>query len=64
MDHEGCPPPEILLAFSRGEFAESDVHAVAGHLDSCPCCSESLARFDSDPDTILLDLRRRSGCPA
>lgn len=58
MDHEGCSPPEILLAFSRGELAESDVHAGAGPIESCSSCSEALARFDNAPDTFLLDLRR------
>src|SRR5690242_3884329 len=59
MNHEGCPAPKVLLAFSRGDLAEPELDAVAGHLESCPSCTEAVARFDRQSDTIVLELRRQ-----
>ena len=63
MNHEGCPAPEVVLAFARGDLAEPELDAVAGHLESCPSCAEALARFDGQPYTLVLELRHRLAEP-
>ena len=61
MDHAGCPTPEVLRAFALGDLEEAELDSVASHLDSCRECSEALARWDSQADAVLREVRRRLG---
>ena len=58
MNHEGCPAPKVLLAFTRGDLAEIELDALAGHVESCRSCAEALARFEGQSDTIVLGEKR------
>ena len=61
MDHAGCPTPEVLRAFALGDLEEAELDSVASHLDSCRECSEAMARWDSQADAVLREVRRRLG---
>jgi serine/threonine protein kinase len=58
---EGCPTAEVLRAFALGDLDENEAVGVAGHLQACPSCADSVARLDGMADPVLEDLRRRLG---
>ncbi|MBL8825542.1 MAG: protein kinase [Planctomycetaceae bacterium] len=55
-----CPRIEELSDFALGKLGEQSLDAVAGHLDECPQCQETVARLSSD-DTFVAKLK---GLPA
>ena len=52
-----CLSPDILLAFQQGQLSESEVDAVAEHLEECPSCVEIVQRLDDATDPFLDALR-------
>jgi WD40 repeat protein/serine/threonine protein kinase len=56
MQHN-CPSEQQLLAFHLGKLVESEVDAVAEHLESCRHCESVLERLDSTSDLLLAALR-------
>ena len=43
-----CPKPETLAAFIRGELAEQELAAVAGHVGGCEACCRVLQLIPND----------------
>ncbi len=59
MNHGACPPREVLRDFAMGNLDETEIDAVAEHLESCCDCESEIAQFDREAGTVLMDLRRR-----
>ncbi len=59
MNHGACPPREVLRAFAMGDLDETEIDAVAEHLESCCDCESEIAQFDREAGTVLMHLRRR-----
>jgi serine/threonine protein kinase len=53
-----CPSEQELLAFHLGKLPESDVDAVAEHLEKCRHCESLLERLDTTTDLVLAALRK------
>src|SRR5579883_2357634 len=54
-----CPSSDKLLAFHRGTLAESELDAVADHLESCPACEAAAERLDKADDPVVAVVRKR-----
>jgi eukaryotic-like serine/threonine-protein kinase len=53
-----CPAEEQLLAFHFGTLPDSEVDALAEHLERCALCETALQRLDKAVDPLLSALRK------
>jgi WD40 repeat protein len=57
MNPIACPSLERLCAFALGELPETELDAVAEHLDACTRCEEQAGQLDRADDPIVVGLR-------
>src|SRR5258705_10348783 len=53
----GCPDHARLVSLTLGTLPESELDALARHLDVCPRCEERLHALDRLGDPLLDELR-------
>ena len=58
MDATGCPGREVLEDFAVGTLPGSEFARVAGHVERCPDCEQTLQALDHLDDPFLSRLRR------
>jgi hypothetical protein len=52
-----CPPRQELSAYLLGKLPESQLEAVADHLDVCVCCQSALESLQDVQDSLVPQLR-------
>jgi serine/threonine protein kinase len=58
MAQASCPTPETLADYLLGKVSETDIEAVASHLDQCQACQGQLETLDSLEDSFVSKLRQ------
>jgi WD40 repeat protein/tRNA A-37 threonylcarbamoyl transferase component Bud32 len=53
-----CPSQADLVAFHQGTLPNSQVDAVADHLETCAVCEAALERLDAAVDPVVAALRK------
>jgi serine/threonine protein kinase len=64
MDATGCPGRAELEGFVVGTLADPEFARVAGHVEGCPDCEESLRALDRLADPFLCRLRQSTAADA
>jgi hypothetical protein len=57
-DLDACPAREVLSAYSLGNLPPHELDRVAGHLEHCDRCLQTLEQVEDSCDTLMLELRR------
>jgi serine/threonine protein kinase len=53
-----CPNIDALQAFCQGDVSEAELERVADHLQACTSCAALLTQLESEPDPLVVALRR------
>jgi hypothetical protein len=64
MDATGCPGRAELEGFVVGTLADPEFARIAGHVEGCPDCEESLRALDHLADPFLSRLRQSTAADA